>query len=81
METIFINTDNSKPNKSNRFRYYFTDKSNLQNNKSIALANLIIYFTWKNVKVDFKNNKFKRYAPTWSEKFILSDGSYSVPNI
>ena len=45
METIFINTDNSKTNESNRFKYYFTDKLNLKNNETIALANLSIYFT------------------------------------
>ena len=51
METIFMNTLNSKTNKSNRFFYQFTDKLNLKNpNKSIALANLSIYYIWKNIK-------------------------------
>ena len=81
METIFFNNDNRKTNESNRFRHYFTDKLNLKNNKTVALANLSIYFTWKNVKSDLKNNKFKIYAPTWPEKIILSDGSYSVSDI
>ena len=45
MEAIFINNHNSKTNESNRFRYYFTDKLNLKNNKTIALAYLSIYFT------------------------------------
>ena len=43
METIFINTKNSKTNESNRFRLYFIDKLNLKNNKTIALANLSIF--------------------------------------
>ena len=81
METIFINTDNSKTNESNRFKYYFTDKLNLKNNETIALANLSIYFTWRNVKSDLKNNKFKIIAPTWNEEFDVPDGSYSVPDI
>ena len=81
METIFINTDNSKTNESNRFRYYFTDKLNLENNKTIALANLSIYFTWKNVKTEHKNNKFNITAPTWSEEFNISYGSYAVTDI
>ena len=59
MEKIFVNTDKSKTNESNRFRYYFTDKLNLKNNETIALAILSIYFTWKNVKYEHKNNKFK----------------------
>ena len=44
METIFITTENSKINESNRFRYYFIDQFNLKSNKTIALANLSIYF-------------------------------------
>ena len=81
METIFINTENSKTNDSNRFRYYFTDMLNLKNNKTIALANLSIYITWKNVKSDFKNNTFKIIATTWNGEFDVSDGSYSIPDI
>ena len=50
METIFMNTSNSKTSKSKRFVYQFTDKLNLKNpNKNIALANLSIYYTWKNI--------------------------------
>ena len=81
METIFISTGNSKTNESKRFRYYFTDKLNLKNNKTIALVNLSIYFTWENVKSEYKNNKFKITAPTWSEEFNISDGSYAVTDI
>ena len=81
METIFINTDNSKTNESNRLRYYLTDKLNLKNNKTIALANLNIYFTRKNVKSDYKNNKSKISAPTGNESFNLPDGSYSITDI
>ena len=46
-----MNTLNSKTNKSNKFMYQFTDKLNFKNpNKNIALANLSIYYTWKNIK-------------------------------
>ena len=45
METIFINTENSKTNESNKFIYQFTDKPNLKNpNKNIRLVNLSIYY-------------------------------------
>ena len=44
-----MNTENSKTNESNRFRLYFTNKLNLKNNKTIALANLSVYYTWKNI--------------------------------
>ena len=54
-----MNTLNSKANKPNRFVYQFTDKLNLKNpNKNIALANLSIYYTWKNIKSEYNKNKF-----------------------
>ena len=65
MEAIFINTLNSKKNESNKFIYQFTDKLNLKNsNKNMALANLSIYYTWKNLKSEYSNNKFKIFVPT-----------------
>ena len=54
METIFINTNNSKTNEPNKFRYPLVDKLNLKNqNKIIALANMSIYYTWKNIKSEY----------------------------
>ena len=47
----------------------------------IALSNLSIYYTWKNIKISYNNNKFKISAPTWNDKFELPDGSYSVSDI
>ena len=77
-----MNTLNSKTNEPNKFIYQFTDKLNLKNlNKNIALANLSIYYTWKNIKSEYNNNKFKISAPTWNDTFDLPDESYSVSNI
>ena len=60
-----MNTENSKTDEANRFVYYFTDKLNLKNpNKNIALANLSIHYTWKNIKSSYNNNKFKISPPT-----------------
>ena len=74
-----MNTANSKTKHSNKFVYNFTDKLNLKNpNKNIALVNLSIYYTWKNVKSDYNNNKFKISAPTWNDTFDMPDSSYSV---
>ena len=47
----------------------------------MALANLSIYYTWKNIKSEYNNNKFKTSAPTWNETFDLPDGSYSIADI
>ena len=74
-----MNTANRKTKHSNKFVYNFIDKSNLKNpNKNIELANLSIYYTWKNVKSDYNNNKFKISVPTWNDTFDVPDGSYSI---
>ena len=47
----------------------------------MALAHLSIYYTWKNIKSEYKNNKFKISAPTWNDTFDLPDGFYSIDDI
>ena len=82
METFFMKSRNSKTNEPNRFRYDITDKLDLKSpNKNMALANLSIYYTWKNVKLTYNNNKFKILTPTWNETFDLPDGSYNISEI
>ena len=81
METIFMNTENSKTSDSNRYRLYFTDELDFRGNKTIALVNLSIYYTWQNIKEEYKNNKFKIIEPTWDETFDLPDASYTVADI
>ena len=77
-----MNTENSKTNEPNRFKLDLTDKLNLKNsNKNMALTNLSIYYTWKNIKSEYNNNKFKISAPTWNGTFDLPDGSYSISYI
>ena len=44
----------------------------------MALANLSIYYTWRNIKSEYNNNKFKISAPTSNDTFDLPDGSYSI---
>ena len=82
METFFMNAKNSKTNESHRFKYDLIDKLDLKNpNKNMALGSLSIYYTWKNVKSTYNNNKFKISAPTWNETFDLPDGLYNIPKI
>ena len=82
METVFMNTENSKTNEPHKFRLILADKLNLKDpNKNIALANLSIYYIWKNIKSEYNNNKFKISAPTCNDEFNLPDGSYSVSDI
>ena len=59
-----------------------TDKLDFRRGKkSIAVSNLSIYYTWKTIRNLYNNKKFKISAPTWNDKFELSDWSYSVSNI
>ena len=77
-----MNTKNSKTNEPHRFRLSLADKLNLNKvNKNIALGNLSIYYTWKNIKSAYNNNKFKISAPTWNDTFDLPNGSYSIADI
>ena len=59
-----------------------TDKLDLRRGQeTVALSNLSIYYTWKNIKSSYNNNKFKISALTWNEEFELPDGSYLVSDI
>ena len=82
MDTIFMNSENSKSSKKHVLKFKLTSKLDLRlGEKVIALSNLSIYYTWKNIKSSYNNNKFKISASTWNEEFTLPDGSYSVSDI
>ena len=82
MDTIFMNSENSKTSKPHVLILKLTDRLDLKRGeKSIALSNLSIYYTWKNIKSIYNTNKFEISVPTWNDKFELSDGSYSVSDI
>ena len=82
MDTIFMNSENSKTSKPHVLILKLTNKLDLRiGEKIIALSNLSIYYTWKNIKSSYNNNKFKISVPTWNDKFELPDGSYSVSDI
>ena len=82
MDTIFMNSENSKTSEQHILILKLTYKLDLIiGEKIIALSNLGIYYTWRNIKSSYNNNKFKISTPTWNDKFGLPDGSYSVSNI
>ena len=82
MDTIFINSENSRTSEYYVLMLKLTDKLDLRRAlKSVTLSNLSIYYTWKNVKSSYNNNKFKISALTWCEEFELPDGSYSISDI
>ena len=77
-----MNTKKRKSNEPHKLRLSLSDKLNLKNaNKKIALSNLSIYNTWKNIKSTYSNNKYKISAPTWNDTFDLPDGFYSISDI
>ena len=82
MDTILMNLENSKTSKPHVLKLKFTSKLDLRiGEKVIALSSLSIYYTWRNIKSLYSNNKFKISAPTWNDEFELPDGSYSVSDI
>ena len=77
-----MNSKNSKVLNSHRLLLDILDRINLKtSDKCVALSNLSIYYTWKNVKKSYHSNKFKTSARTWNKKLELPDASYSISNI
>ena len=82
MDTIFMNSENSKTSKLQVLILKLTNKLDLRiGGKIIAVSDLSIYYTWKNINSSYNNNKFKISASPWNDDFELPDGSYSVSDI
>ena len=82
MDTIFINSKNGITAEYHVLGLKLSDKLDLRRGqKSVALSNLSIYYTWKNIKSSYSNNKFRISAPTRSDEFKLPDGSYLISDI
>ena len=74
-----MNSENSRASEYNVLVLKLTDKLDLRRGqKNIALSNLSVYYTWKNIKSSYNNNRFKISARTWSDEFKLPDGWYSI---
>ena len=77
-----MNSENRENSESYVLILKLTNKLDLRiGGKVIGLSNLSIYYTWKNIKNLYNNNKFKVSAQTWNDEFELPDGSYSVSDI
>ena len=77
-----MNSKNSRTSEYHVLVLKFADKLDLKKDqKSVALSNLSVHYTWKNIKSSYNNNKFKISAPTWSDEFELLDGSSSISDI
>ena len=75
MNTLFMDSQNSKTSEPHVLILKLTDKLDLRRGeKNIALSNPSIYYTLKNIKSLYNNNKFQILAPTWNDRFKLPDG-------
>ena len=73
MDTLFLDSKNSKAFDAHRILLNLTDKVYLKgSDKYVTLSNLNIYYIWKYIV---------NYHPTWYEEFGLPDGWYSVSYI
>ena len=82
MDTILKNSENSKISKPHVVILNLTDKIDIRRGgKSVTLSNLSIYYTWKNIKNSYNNNKFEVSPPIWNDVFELPDGSYLISDI
>ena len=82
IDTIFMNSKNSKTSKPHIIILKLTNKLDLRIGENmISLSNLSVYYRWRNIKSSCNNNKFKISAPAWNDKFELPDGSYFVSDI
>ena len=71
MDTIFINSDNSKTSDSHRLLLNPSDQLDLRRgDEYVVLSNLSIYYEWKDIKKSYKNNKLKISTPAWNEKCL-----------
>ena len=82
METIFMSRENCKTNEPHKFVLNLSQILDLRSSdKHVALQNLSIYYTWKNIRKQYKNNKLKIIVPMRNDEFEIPDGSYSVLDI
>ena len=82
MKMVFINTEYSQTNEPHKFILNLSQRLDLRSSdKHVPLQNLSIYYTWKNIRKQYKNNNLKIIGPTWIDEFELPDHSYSVLHV
>ena len=82
METIFMNTENSKASESHKLVLNLSQRLDLRSsNKHGPLQTWSTNYNWKKRREQYKNNKLKIIAATWNNEFELPDASYSVSDI
>ena len=79
---IFMNTKNRKTSQLHKFVLNLSQRLDLKgSNKYVSVQNVSIYYTWKNIRQQYKNHKLEIIAPAWNDKFELSEGVKKDPSI
>ena len=82
MKTIVMNSENSKMNEPHKPVLNLPHKLTIMHsNELVSLRHLSIYYTWKNIRKQYKSNELKIVASTWNDEFELPQGSYSVSDM
>ena len=69
MDTIFLNSENSKTSNSNGLLLSLSDKIKLKRGDEHVISTCY-YIQWKKRNL-YKNNALEISAPTWNHKFKL----------
>ena len=81
---MFMNSGNSKASDLHGLLLNLSDKVNLKrSDKYIALSNLSIYCTWKNIKISYKiiNLKYQLLHGMMSLDYLMDQILYQIFNI
>ena len=79
METIFMKTGNSKTNEPHKFVLNLIQTLDLRSSgKCVAVQNLSIYYTWKNIRIQYRKNKLKIISLPQNDEFELPDGLKAI---
>ena len=81
MDIIFMNSENSRTSKYHVLVLKLTDKLDLRRGQKVLLYQILVLTIHGKTKSSYNNNNFKISASTWSDKFELPDGSYSISDI
>ena len=77
-----MNTENSKTNEPHKCVLNLSQRLDLtSSNKLVVLQYLSNYYTWNNVRQQYKNGKLKNISLMWDDELELHDCYYSVSDI
>ena len=72
-----MNTENSKTNEPYKCVLNSSQRLDILSwDKNVTLQNLAIYYRWKNIRKQYKNNKLKKIVATWNDEFELPNGLF-----